>query len=207
MTATADAPAARRPPLTVLSGAVAVVLALVIGLAAALVVKRSSPTYLANAGTLLDEPKAVAVSTDAGVIDKLSRLRFKYSGILRSDTVVDAVAKKTGISRSDAADALASRADPNSLLLVVGARADSEKKAVRLANAFADELSSYVATEQKTNRIPPLLTLELRVVAPARDASQLTPTQRQEEVAGAAAFLATLVVVVGVAEAARRRSA
>lgn len=206
---TADAPAHPHhgpPLLTALSGAVALVLAIVLGGAAYEVVGHRHPTYLSTAAVLLDEPKAVALSKDSGVIDKLSRLRFKYSGILRSDDIVNPVAERLGVKPGVVAGAVASSGDVGSLLLFVGARSGDPKLAVKMANALAEQLRTYVAKENVTNKIPPLLQLELRIVSPARYAGQLTPTKRQKQVAGAGVALATLVVVLGIADIARRRN-
>lgn len=206
VTGTPDLHASPAPPLlTVLSGAVALLLALVFGGAAYEIVGHRNPTYLATAATLLDEPKALALSKDSGVIDKLSRLRFKYSGILRSDDVVDPVATKLGVPRGVVAGSIVSSGDTGSLLLFVGARSKNATQAVTLANALAQQLASYVAKEQKDNAIPALVALELRIVAPARYSAQLTPTKRQKEVAGAGVALATLAIVLGVMDVARRR--
>jgi capsular polysaccharide biosynthesis protein len=196
-----------RFPLSVMAGAVALVLALVLGGAAYKVVGNRNPTFLATTATLLDEPQAVALSKDSGVIDKLSRLRFKYSGILRSDDIIDPVAKELGVDRGVVAGAVVSQGDTGSLLLFVGARTRDPELAVRMANALAKQLSAYVAKEQVDQKIPALLRVEMRIVAPARYSAQLTPTKRQKQVAGLGTMLATLAVVLGAADIARRRRA
>jgi capsular polysaccharide biosynthesis protein len=178
----------------------------VFGGAAYEVVGHRHPTYLATSAVLLDEPEAVAISKDAGVIDKLSRLRFKYSGILRSDDIVNPVAERLHLPPGVVAGSIGSTGDTGSLLLFVGARSTSRTQAVALANALAEQLRTYVAKEQTANKIPALLKLELKIVSPARGAAQLTPTKRQKQVAGAGVALATLAVVLGVADIARRRA-
>jgi capsular polysaccharide biosynthesis protein len=188
-----------------LSLVVAVVLALVAAGAGYLVVDRRDPTYLATASTLLDQPKALAASQDAGVIDKLGRLRFKYAGILRSDAVLDPVATELGIPAGELPGRLVTAGDDGSLLLLIGARGTDRREAVRTANALARQLAAYIDTEQATNGVTPVNRLTLQVVAPARGARIIQPTERQRYVAAAGAGLVVLVVSLGVADLLRRR--
>ena len=188
-----------------LSLVVAVVLALAAAGAGYAVVDRRDPTYIATASTLLDQPNALAASQDSGVIDKLGRLRFKYSGILRSDAVLDPVATELGTTPGALAGNLVTAGDDGSLLLLIGARSNDRRPAVRTAHAHARQLGAYIDTEQTTNAITPINRLTLQIVAPARGARILQPTQRQRWVAAAGAGVAVLVVVLGVADLLRRR--
>jgi capsular polysaccharide biosynthesis protein len=166
---------------------------------------KKDPVYVSTAATLLDQPRTIGLAENSGIIDKLSRLRFKYAGILRSDDVVDAVAKKVGVPRGVAAGAIVTRGDTGSLLLYVGARSGDPKKALALANAFAQQLSSYVVTEQLQAKIPEQQRLTLKVVAPARTTALVSPTKKQRYVSGLGAGLAVGVAFAGVADVVRRR--
>jgi capsular polysaccharide biosynthesis protein len=190
-------------------GLLSIVLALLIGLAAAAagyaLVSHRQPSYYAGAATLLDQPTAIAASQDSGVVDKLGRLRFKYAGIAHSDTVVDAVASSLSLPPSTVANSIVTRADTDSLLLFIGATAGTSGDAQRIANALAQQLTTYVQEEQTGSRIAPRDQVSLRVVAPARSALQISPTQRQRSTAALGAGIAAIAVVLGIADVLRRR--
>lgn len=199
-----DQPWSRRlPGLTALVAAV--LISVSAGAIAYLVVAQRTPTYLAVTGTLLDQPKAIARSQDAGVIDKLSRLRFKYAGILRSDSVVDPVAARLHLSRGAVAASIVSKGDTGSLLLFVGAQAASSDGAVQLSNQLSQQLAAFIVKEQHDNAIAPIDQVSLEIVAPARGATMVAPTTRQRYLTTVGAALATLVVALGVADLLRRR--
>ena len=191
-------------PVALAVAAGLVLVAVVVGYQVA---ARRSPTYIASAATLLDQPLPVAQSQDAGVVDKLSRLRLKYAGILRSDDVVDRAAATARVSRDVVAQTLVARVDDGSLLLYVGATSPRSDRAVVVANALASALARYVDEEQVRARIAPQDRVQLRVVAPARHALAVLPTSRQKLTAGLAAGLVALVVAAGVLDVLRRRAA
>lgn len=193
--------------LEIVSLLTAVLLAVTAGAVAFVAVAHRDQTYLASTATLLDQPTAIARSQNPGVIDKLSRLRFKYAGILRSDSVVDPVAAKLNMNRGAVAGSIVSRGDTGSLLLFVGARATTRQKAVQLSNELARQLAAYIAKEQSEAAIPPIDRVSLRVVAPARGAALVSPTTRQRYVATAGAIVVVLVLSLGVADLVRRRRA
>jgi capsular polysaccharide biosynthesis protein len=190
-------------PLTVGIAALLVVIAAVAGYEVA---ARRAPTYVASAATMLDQPLTIAQSQDAGVIDKLARLRLKYAGILRSDAVVNAAATSAGVSRDTVAATEVVRVDPGSLLLYVGASGTRASQAVRVANALASALSGYVTREQRSAQIAPRDRVELTVVAPARHAAAVLPTSRQKLLTGLGTGLVAFVLLAGVLDVMRRRA-
>lgn len=175
------------------------------GAAGYLVVAQRPPSFLSSAAVLLDQPTAIAAAQDSGIVDKLSRLRFKYAAVLRSDAVVNPVAAELGLAPGVVAANIVSRGDTASLLLFVGGRSDSRAGAVRLANALASQLGRYVHKEQLDTGLGPEQRLSLRVVAPARGASQLLPTLRQKGVTAVGTGLAAAAGVLGVFGLLRRR--
>lgn len=189
-------------PLTLFIAGGLVLIAVIAGYTVA---ARSSPTYVAQAGTMLDQPLTLAQVQDAGVVEKLSRLRLKYAGILRSDKVVEQAAEAVGRSRDDVADTVFARLDGNSLLLYVGATSDDEEEAVALANALASALRDYVTAEQRNALIAASDRISLDVVQPAHDATPVLPTARQKLVAGFSSGLVAFVVLGGVLDVVRRR--
>jgi capsular polysaccharide biosynthesis protein len=190
-------------------GVLAVFFAVLVGLIAAslgyLAVDRRQPSYLSTAAVLLDQPTAIAASQDSGVVDKLSRLRFKYAAILRSDAVVDQVAAQLGLEPGVVAGAIVSRGDTGSMLLFVGGRSSTRQEAVRLANGLANGLADYVTKEQAATGLPPEKRLVLTIVAPARGAQQILPTDRQKGVTATGAGLGAAAAVLGVFGLLRRR--
>lgn len=190
-------------PLSLVIAAVLVVLAVAAGYEVA---ARRAPTYVASAATMLDQPMAVAQSQDAGVVDKLARLRLKYAGILRSDAVVQVAATASGVSRDTVAATELARVDDGSLLLYVGASSTRPGRAVTVANALASALSAYVTHEQNGAQIAARDRVELTVIAPARHAQAILPTQRQKLLTGFAAGLVAFVVLGGVLDVMRRRA-
>jgi capsular polysaccharide biosynthesis protein len=190
-------------PLTLFIAAGLVLVATVAGYEVA---ARRSPTYVAMASTMLDQPLTVAQSQDAGVVDKLSRLRLKYAGIVRSDKVVAAAAVALGGSRDEVASREFARVDDGSLLLYIGATGTSRQQAVRTANALANALAAYVTQEQRSARIAARDQVELEVVAPARGARQVLPTTRQKLLSAFGSGLFAFVVLGGVLDLIRRRA-
>lgn len=190
-------------PLTLVIAALLVLVATIAGYEVA---ARRAPTYVASAATMLDQPLTVAQSQDAGVVDKLARLRLKYAGILRSDAVVQVAATSAGVSRDTVAATEIARVDDGSLLLYVGASSTRSARAVRVANALANALSAYVAHEQTSAQIAPRDRVELVVIAPARYAQAVLPTKRQKLLTAFGAGLVAFVVLGGVLDVMRRRA-
>lgn len=181
---------------------VAAVLAAGVGI---LAVDLRPAAYVANAAAALDQPLTLSQSQDAGVVDKLSRLRLKYAGLVRSDDVVVPVAQSLGLSRGAVAGAVVTRQDPDSLVLFVGARAATAKRSMQIANALTAELQRYITREQSGNGIVPKDRISLRVLVPARFALQVAPTRRQKTIGGVGAAVVGALLVVGLAELPRRR--
>jgi len=198
-----DPRSSHRPGL--LSLVVAFVVALGAAAAGFALVSQRTPSYYAAAATLLDQPSAIAASQDSGVVDKLGRLRFKYAGIVRSDTVVDAAATDLNLPPATVAGRIVTLADQDSLLLFIGATAGSGAEAQRTANELAQQLTSYVDQEQSDARIAARDRVSLRTVAPARSAQKVSPTNRQRDTAALGAGVAAFAVALGVADVLRRR--
>jgi capsular polysaccharide biosynthesis protein len=185
----------------------AAVLALVVAAAAALLVSHRPAQYVATSATLLDQPIAIALSQDAGTVDKLSRLRFKYAGILHSDAVLDRVSRDVNVSHDDLVNGLFTRGDPESLLLFISAENSNKAKAVQTANALSTELAGYIDREQLGAKIAARDRISLKVVAPARKAARILPSRRAQLTAALGAAIATFALVLAIAELQRRRRA
>lgn len=185
--------------------AITVVVAVLGGAVGDVAVELRPDVYAAQTAVTLDQPLTISQSQDAGVVDKLSRLRLKYAGVLRSDEVVGAVATSTGQSAGTVRGALFTGQDPASLLLFIGARAGSPRLALRLANAYAQQLQQFVQHEQTSNAIAPRDRLTLDILVPARYAAHVSPTRRQRLVGAVGAAVVAALLVLGLAALPRRR--
>lgn len=157
-------------PTWLLVAAAAAVLAL---LGAALLALPGGPVWQSRATLLIDQPQAIAVSQDPGIIEKLSRLRFKYAGLVGTSDFADRVEDDT---ESGSAQLLAS-VPADSLLLHVGARGDRD--AVQgLSDAGAAALIGYVDRELDELELAPEQRFTLSVVSPASEPQRLDTSRR-----------------------------
>src|SRR4051812_16120344 len=122
-----DEPPGRRPQrrhisrrylATVFAGSL--VVATLVGLVAAYATSKAAPRYQSLALVEIDQPRAIAVSPDDGVVAKLSRLRYKYSGLMRTDTFAAPVAQKLGLNVNQVTGSVFAVVDASSLLIGVG---------------------------------------------------------------------------------------
>lgn len=163
----------RLPPIPtwLLVGAVAAVLAV---LAAGLLALPGGPVWQSRATLLIDQPQAIAVSQDPGIIEKLSRLRFKYAGLVGTADFADLVDDPT----AEAGDAqLLASVPPDSLLLHVGARGDRDT-VQGLSDAGAAALIDYVDRELNELELAPEQRFTLTVVSPASAPQRLDGSRR-----------------------------
>ncbi|MDQ1696684.1 MAG: hypothetical protein QOJ03_2037 [Frankiaceae bacterium] len=194
-------PEPSRPRPSVRFWAILVASALVVGLAvgavAAYAVKHSSPTFQSQALLEIDQAHALASSPDDGVMAKLSRLRYKYAGLIRTEVFAKPVATNTNLSRGVVNNALYAVVDPSSLLLAVGARANTADKAQSIANAASQQLVDFARTEQETNKIPVTLRVTFTIVTPADTVGKVSPTQRRIDLVALGAFLFVAAGTIG----------
>lgn len=185
---------------------IAVPIALLLAAIGAAVVLAGTPTYQSSATLVIDQPRAIAASGDASVIDKLSRLRYKYSGLVDTERITLPVAKQTGVPVDTVAKALYAEVDPLSLLLVVGARSTDASRSRSLAAAAASEVVAYVQQEQQTASIPPNERFTFAVVIPVMKVQKISPTSARAGAVAVALGLVGLGGTLGAVELARRRT-
>lgn len=187
----------RLPPIPawMLAAAAAALIAI---LGAGLLVLPSGPVWQSRAALLIDQPQAIAVSQDPGIIEKLSRLRFKYAGLVGTTDFAELVEARA----PDAGNAqLLASVPPDSLLLHVGARGDRD--AVQdLSDAAAATLIRYVERELDGLKLEPAQRFTLSVVSPATAPQRLDSSRRG--LAIAMILGAGLVAVASVALRRRR---
>jgi hypothetical protein len=187
----------RLPPLVLLLAA----LGFVAGAAlSGLLARSAAPTWQSTAILDIDQPRVVAAATDPAVLDKLSRLRFKYVGLVGTDRVATPVAQALDEEVGDVRPRLSAVAVPQDLLLRAVGTGGSRAEAERTANALAAALVQLVAKEQADDGIPPAQRVEVSLVDVAADATQIGPSSPSVALASmVGGLLVAGVVLAGVA--------
>jgi uncharacterized protein involved in exopolysaccharide biosynthesis len=162
---------------------------IVIGLLAAFAARHTTPTFQSQALLEIDQPHTLAVSTDEGVIAKLSRLRFKYAGLIRTQTFAGPIATKTKLPLGTVAAALFVGVDPDTLVLSLGARTHDRKQTQIIAAAGAQELIDYTEREQASLKVPLDSQITWTLVTPASVAARISPTDQRAVLVGLGAFV------------------
>lgn len=160
---------------------VALLVGALVGALLAVAVGRRQETYESHAVLAIDQPLAIAASGSGGIVDKLSRLRGKYAGLVRTNVIAQPVATRTNQTVGAVRGALTASADATSLLMTVGARSTDRALAGRLATAAAREVVDYAAAEQARVSIPKAQRFSFAVVVPASAPVSVTP-QRSRQV-------------------------
>ncbi|MCW2544963.1 MAG: hypothetical protein JWM40_2515 [Frankiales bacterium] len=155
----------RRPgPLALLLALIAAVLAAAF---ASLLVPDTRAGFTSVALVSLDEPKAVALARDGAILDKISRVRFKYAGLVGTDAIAGPVASKLHVPVAEVRGRLGAAAFSTDLLLRLSCSGKTSAEAARCANALAASVVDYVANEQTANGIPDAIQLVATSVQPA----------------------------------------
>lgn len=170
-------------------GAGSVLVATVVGLAAAYATSKSTPRYQSLALVEVDQPRAIAISPDDGIVAKLSRLRYKYAGLMRTETFQKPVAQSLNVGVGVVAQSLFVAIDPTSLLIGVGAKASNSTDAQRIAAAAAQELVSYADRQQVNDNIPTVERISFAVVTPAGPGVKVSPTHARIVLIGLGTFV------------------
>jgi hypothetical protein len=189
------------------NGAIAGVIAAIVAIAAGVGVLLSPATYASRATVSIDQPAAIASSKDAGIVEKLDRLRLKYAGLADTNAITRPAATTTGLTLKEVRDHTVVVAGAQSLLLFPTATGDSRRGAERLAGALAESLVHFANLEQARAGIAPDERYELTVIEAASDATKTSPSSNIAVAAAAFAALLTLgsaYVVLQLATARRR---
>lgn len=163
--------------------------------------------YEAEAALLIDQPQAIAATDGGEVLTKLSQLRLKYTGLVRTRAITDGIAEEVGGTPDEVAGRITAVAPPDSLLIVVRAHSDQEAEAVELAAATSQALQDYVEAEHEREGIPPADRFVLREVTPAEDAGVVDDSTRETTLRLVAVIAAIGFVVAPIVYVVRRRRA
>lgn len=139
----------------------------------------SDRTYESSATVAIDQVQGIAVAEGPSILEKLSRLRVKYAGLVGTRTFSEPVAERAGVTPEAVTRALFSEVPPVALIMTLGARADDAGTAQAIAQGAADHLVAYVAAEQEQAQIPPAMRFEFRVVTPATEGRPLDRSVRR----------------------------
>ena len=162
---------------------------LVVAVIAAFGIKSTTPTFQSQALLEIDQPHALAVSADDGVIAKLDRLRYKYAGLLRTQTFAQPIATKLNLPVGQVAGALFSGVEPQTLVMAVGAKAHNRDQTQQIAVAGAQELIDYTKHEQAQLKIPVADEVSFTLVTPASPAVKVAPTHQRIVLVALGAFV------------------
>jgi capsular polysaccharide biosynthesis protein len=196
--------ARRRFPFTLL--VIAMVLAIIAAVGGYELIKRHHPTFRSQAAISLDQPLKIAASTNSGEVDKLARLRQTYTGVVKFDAVVEAVAKEVNLKPGQVRARVFAGADQSSLLLIVGANDHTTTSARRVATALANEVLVYIQQQQEKYKIPDRDRITATIVVAANGATQTSPTKRKELTAGIVTGLIVFLVMMGLGSLFRRQT-
>lgn len=177
---------------------------LLVAIGSALVVLAGTPVYTSSATLLINQPAALSVADNAGLLTKLSELRYDYAGLISTAAFAGPVAAATGLPESEVASSLAGVVAPTSLLMTLEARAGTARLAQRLARVGAEYLVSDAASEQAANHVPVFDRYVFSIVTPAPPGVQIAPSHhRALEIGLATGFLVGAVVFTGLVLARR----
>ena len=170
-----------------------------------------APGYRSVEVLSFEQVSAVVTATDAGILAKLSALRFSYADLVKTAVITEPVAERTGLTADAVSSALGAVAPPASFLLEVEATLPTAQDAQRLAAAASDEVVQYAAAQQDHAAIPADQQFDIVVATPATLGVRLPSHLRRAVAAGVLVFVLTSLVVLAAFVAAgvvvrRRRS-
>jgi capsular polysaccharide biosynthesis protein len=138
---------------------------------------------------LIDDPYQLATSGQIAEYSALDALRYKYAALVGTDAIADPVASKLQVPVDDVLGALSTNVPMNSLLMTVEATWSTPQGAQRIAQAAANEVTAYIATEDNAYAIPTADRFTFKVIDPATPAFGQGPSKSKA---------ATLAIGLGV---------
>lgn len=198
----------RRPAgfrIDLITGILALALALLAGAGAALYQNSRPATYQSAATLLIDQPLTVAVADNDGPLAKLQRLRYQYASLLPTDLIAGPVGRQLNLPTATVEGSLSSVVNPVSFTLVVVARGGDAGRTSLIAQAAASQLTSYVAQQQQDASIPQTSRVVLTEVVTPRAGVKVAPTTNKEVVSAVVAFVVVGLGFLILADLLRRR--
>ncbi|MFY9588461.1 MAG: hypothetical protein WAT66_13505 [Actinomycetota bacterium] len=185
--------------------AVAVILALIAGLAAAglgaTYVLRQPARFVSVSVLVIDQPRAVAAAGNEGVILKLNALRPKYAALAQTRAITIPVAARAKVLEGEVASGTRVFFPGPSLLMIVDSRTNEAEKSQRVADAMAAELVAFLKKEQDAAKIPAADRVQFNIITPASPGRKFEPTRSRAGVEGGIAGGIALILVYLVVQA------
>ncbi len=157
------------------------VVGLILGLALAgvgdLAVLSGKTVYTSSALMLIDDPYELATSGQATEFANLDALRYKYAALVGTDAIAGPVAAQLGLPVGDVIGALSTNLPGYSLLMYVTATWTTPAEAQMLAQATADEVTTFISNEDNTYDIPAPYRFTFDLVDPAPAATPHGPSK------------------------------
>ena len=166
-------------------------------------VLQTAPTWSSTTSLLIDQPLGLSVAEDPGLIEKLSRLRFKYAGVVGTAVFAEEVGAARGADGP--VPGLSASVDQGSLLLHLTGTSDDADEAQARAADGAQALVDYVDAEQRDAGVPEESLHVLTVVTPATDPVALPTRSERLSLAGLAVGAPTLLIGLVLVLSGRRR--
>lgn len=154
--------------------------------------------YRSTEVLLFDAVPEVVAARDSGVLAKLSALRIKYAGLVRTYAFATAVAGLTGVPAADVGSHVVAVAPPSSFLLDIVATTPHRQPAQQLARAAGAALLRRAVAEQQLAKVPPGLRYSVRVVTPATAAAKPSTRWKRPALYGVIAFVVVTALVLTV---------
>lgn len=157
---------------------VGVILGLVLaGIGDAAVLSGQKTVYTSTAVMLIDDPYALATSGQPNEFANLDALRYKYAALVGTDSIAGPVAAELGLPVGDVVGAVSTKVPAYSLIMYVTATWSSPGEAQRLAQATAQQVSTFITHEDDAYNIPASARFTFDVVDPAPPATAQTPSK------------------------------
>lgn len=177
--------------------AVAIVAGTIAGVIAGVATANAAPKYQSQALLNIDQPRAVALSADDGVVAKLSRLRYKYAGLVRSETFAKPIAAELHLPVATVLGSLTTTVDPATLIMGVGSRSGDADMSQRIATAAAQRLVEFTRAQQNADKIPAAAQVKFTIVTPALPAVKVAPSKGRDVLVAVGAFVFVAGGVLG----------
>jgi uncharacterized protein involved in exopolysaccharide biosynthesis len=198
-------PGATRSPLILLV-LLTLTASLLVGAAVAAYAASRPAVYASTSTLLIDQQPAVFETGDEGLLAKLSRLRFKYVGLIDTEVFAKPVADQLHLPVLLVENGLSATADLNTLLIVIKASMPTAQEADRVATVAADRLVRYLESEQFDAKVPANDQVSFSLVSPASGPVQTEPSTKKILLESVVAFLVVALLGATVTDVLRRRA-
>jgi hypothetical protein len=126
---------------------------------------------------IFDDPLGIALAGDAGELSKLVSVRYKYASLVATEAMAQPVAAELKIPVSAVLGSTSTIVPPNSVLLDVVGTASAPRVARTLSTAMAQQVVSYIQSEDSTYNVPASDRFTATVVSPANSATPSGPSK------------------------------